>query len=132
MDKKVLNKYLNMKKELETTKRILKRLKAKPEVVVDYAKDYKTGYPHNVSIKGYDFITSYKINTYRKKQERLEKQIPEVLEETIKIIETIEDPVAKSIFEYRFITDMKFEEIAIKINNTYENVRNIYYRTLKT
>lgn len=131
MDKKVLNKYINMKKELETTKKILKRLKAKPKIVVDYAKDYKTGYPHNVAIEGYDFITSYKIDTYKKKQERLEQQIPGTLKELTEIIEAIEDPVAKSIFEYKFIADMKFEEIARKTNNTYDNVRNIYYRTLK-
>lgn len=131
MDKKVLSKYLNMKKELETTKRILKRLKSKSDRVVDYAKDYKTGYPHNVSITGYDFVTSYKIDKYEEKKERLEKKIPEVLDEITRIIETIEDPLAKSIYEYRFIADMKFEEIAVKTNNTYDNVRQTYYRTLK-
>lgn len=132
MDKKVLSKYINMKKDLETTKKILKKLRAKPETAVDFANDYSTGYPHSIKIKGYDIITHYKIKSYEKKQEKLEKEIPGVLEEVMGIIETIEDPVAKSVFEYRFITDMKFEEIAIKTNNTYENVRNIYYRTLKT
>ena len=67
----------------------------------------------------------------KKKQKRLEKEIPLELEELTKVIDTIEDPIAKSVMEYRFITDMSFEEIAMKTNNTYENVRNIYYRTLK-
>jgi hypothetical protein len=131
MEKKILNKYLNTKKELNTTKKVLEKLRAKPKMVVDFAKDYSTGYPHNVNIEGYDVITHYKIEMYEKKQERLEKEIKPALEELQKIIESIEDPIAKSIFEYRYIADMRFEEIAVKINNSYENVRNIYYRTLK-
>ena len=131
MEKKILNKYLNKKKELNTTKKILKKLREKPKIVADCVKDYKTGYAHTVKIEGYDVITSYKIKMYEEKEAILEKEIPIILKELKEIIETIEDPLAKSIFEYRYITDMSFEEIAVKTNNSYENVRNIYYRTLK-
>lgn len=131
MEKKTLNKYLNKKKELNTTKKILKKLREKPKIVADCVKDYKTGYAHTVKIEGYDVITSYKIKMYEEKEAKLEKEIPIILKELKEIIETIEDPLAKSIFEYRYITDMSFEEIAVKTNNSYENVRNIYYRTLK-
>lgn len=131
MEKKTLNKYLNKKKELNTTKKILKKLREKPKIVADCVKDYKTGYPHTVKIEGYDVITNYKIKMYEEKERKLEKEIPIILKELKEIIETIEDPLAKSIFEYRYITDMSFEEIAVKTNNSYENVRNIYYRTLK-
>lgn len=131
MEKKTLNKYLNKKKELNTTKKILKKLREKPKIVADCVKDYKTGYAHTVKIEGYDVITSYKIKMYEEKERKLEKEIPIILKELKEIIETIEDPLAKSIFEYRYITDMSFEEIAVKTNNSYENVRNIYYRTLK-
>ena len=131
MEKKILNKYLNKKKELNTTKKILKKLREKPKIVADCVKDYKTGYAHTVKIEGYDVITSYKIKMYEEKEAKLEKEIPIILKELKEIIETIEDPLAKSIFEYRYITDMSFEEIAVKTNNSYENVRNIYYRTLK-
>lgn len=131
MEKKTLNKYLNKKKELNTTKKILKKLREKPKIIADCVKDYKTGYAHTVKIEGYDVITSYKIKMYEEKETKLEKEIPIILKELKEIIETIEDPLAKSIFEYRYITDMSFEEIAVKTNNSYENVRNIYYRTLK-
>lgn len=131
MEKKILNKYLNKKKELNTTKKILKKLREKPKIVADCVKDYKTGYAHTVKIEGYDVIISYKIKMYEEKEAKLEKEIPIILKELKEIIETIEDPLAKSIFEYRYITDMSFEEIAVKTNNSYENVRNIYYRTLK-
>lgn len=131
MEKKTLNKYLNKKKELNTTKKILKKLREKPKIVADCVKDYKTGYAHTVKIEGYDVITSYKIKMYEEKEAKLEKEMPIILKELKEIIETIEDPLAKSIFEYRYITDMSFEEIAVKTNNSYENVRNIYYRTLK-
>lgn len=131
MEIKALSRYLKKNKELNTTKKIIEKLRAKPKIVTGFAKDYKTGYPHNVKIEGYDVITHYKIEMYEKKQKRLEKEIPLELEELTKVIDTIEDPIAKSVMEYRFITDMSFEEIAMKTNNTYENVRNIYYRTLK-
>ena len=68
---------------------------------------------------------------YKEKEKKLEQEIPILLKETNEIIETIEDPFAKEIFEYRYITDMRFEEIAMKTNNTYDNVRQTYYRTLK-
>ncbi len=131
MEKKTLNKYLNKKKELSTTKKILKKLREKPKIVADCVKDYKTGYAHTVKVEGYDVITSYKIKMYEEKETKLEKEIPIILKELKEIIETIEDPFAKSIFEYRYITDMRFEEIAVKTNNTYDNVRQTYYRTLK-
>lgn len=131
MDTKSLSRYLKKSKELNTTKKIIEKLRAKPRIVTDFAKDYKTGYPHNVKIEGYDVITHYKIEMYEKKKTKLEKEIPIELKELTKVIDVIDDPIAKSIMEYRFITDMSFEEIAIKTNNTYENVRNIYYRTLK-
>lgn len=131
MEKKTLNRYLNKKKELNTTKKILKKLREKPKNVADCVNDYKTGYAHTVKVEGYDVITSYKIKMYEEKRAKLEKEIPIVLKELNEIIETIEDPFAKSIFEYRYITDMRFEEIAVKTSNTYDNVRQTYYRTLK-
>ena len=68
---------------------------------------------------------------YEDKKSRLEEEIKQELNELNKIIEKIDDPLAKAIFEYRYITDMRFEEIAVKTNNSYENVRQIHYRTLK-
>ena len=76
MEKKILNKYLNKKKELNTTKKILKKLREKPKIVADCVKDYKTGYAHTVKIEGYDVITSYKIKMYEEKEAKLEKEIP--------------------------------------------------------
>lgn len=131
MKRNILNKYLNKKKELNTTKKILAKLREKPKIVTDFAKDYKTGYPHNVKIEGYDVITHYKIQMYEDKKKRLENEIKEALNALKDVIEKIDDPLAKSIFEYRYITDMRFEEIAVKTNNSYENVRQIHYRTLK-
>ncbi len=131
MNKNNLQRYSIAKKELNTTKRILERLRKRPKDVIDFAKDYKTGYPHNVKIEGYDVITHYKIAMYENKQKKLEKEIPIFLKELNDTIEKIKDPIAKAVIEYRFIADMSFEEIAVKTNNTYENVRNIYYRTLK-
>lgn len=131
MERKILGNYLNVIKELKTTKRILDKLRSQPKIVMDSVKDYKTGYPHNVTIEGYDVITDFKIKLYEDKQKRLIEEEKEALLELNKIIETINDPVAKSVFEYRYIAGMRFEEIAIKTNNTYENVRNIYYRTIR-
>lgn len=131
MKRNILNKYLNKKKELNTTKKILAKLREKPKIITDFAKDYKTGYPHNVKIEGYDVITHYKIEMYEEKRVRLENEIKEALDTLNEIIEKIDDPLAKAIFEYRYITDMRFEEIAVKTNNSYENVRQIHYRTLK-
>ena len=131
MGKKILGDYLNIKKELKTTQKILAKLKTSPKIVMDSVKDYKTGYPHNVTIEGYDVITDFKIKLYEEKEQRLIEEEKEALLELTKVIESIEDPVAKSIFEYRYMADMRFEEIAIKTNNTYENVRTIHYRTIK-
>ncbi len=132
MKVKGLNKYLNKKKDLNTTKNILKKLRERPKIVTDFAKDYKTGQPHNIKIEGYDVITHYKIEMYENKKAKLEQEIiPQALKELKEVIDSIEDPIAKAVFEYRYIADMRFEEIAVKLRNTYENVRNIYYRTLK-
>lgn len=131
MDKKVLNQYLNIRKELKATKKVLEKLKDKPKQVIDFAKDYSKGYPHNITIEGYDVITDFKIRMYNDKEERLIEEEKQALLELTKIIDSIEDPVAKAIFEYRYIADMRYEEIAIKVNNTYENVRAIHYRTIK-
>lgn len=132
MNVKGLNRYLNIKKELNTTKKILDKLREKPTMVIDYAKSYKTGYPHNIKIEGYDVITHYKIQMYENKKTKLESEIKIALEELDKTINKIENPLARDIFEYKYIADMRFEEIAVKTNNTYENIRQIYYRTLKS
>lgn len=131
MDKKVLNQYLNIRKQLKTTKKILEKLKAKPKQVIDFAKDYSKGYPHNITIEGYDVITDFKIKMYKEKEEELIEEEKEALVELTKIIDNIKDPMAKAIFEYRYIADMRFEEIAMKVNNSYDNVRAIHYRTIK-
>ena len=126
-----LNKYLDIKKELNTTNKILNKLESKSTKVIDFVKDYKTGYPHNVKIEGCDVITYYKIKMYKNKKTKLENEIEIALQEVDTIINNVENPLARDILNYRYIADMRFEEIAVKTNNTYENVRNIYYRTLK-
>ena len=37
---KALSRYLKKNKELNTTKKIIEKLRAKPKIVTDFAKDY--------------------------------------------------------------------------------------------
>jgi DNA-directed RNA polymerase specialized sigma24 family protein len=127
----VLTKYLNIKKELITTNKILDKLYNKPKNITDYYKDYKTGYPITKNISGYDTITHYKIQQYENKKQRLEKEIIVELNKLESFINEIKNPFIKSVFEYRYIADMKFEEIACKMNNTYGSVKMAHNRYLK-
>lgn len=111
-----LSEYCDLREETKKLEKRLERLDNQDEQVADVVQN---GYKGHAVIRGYDYIRKHKIETLEKiLQERHDK----LLEEQTKIelfISSIKKSDLRRIFEYRYIDNMTWFEIAheMKMNN---------------
>ena len=108
MTKKQLEKLKKLKKEAEQLKKLLERPASLREMVVDSVKDYRTGYPHNITIAGCGQ------NSYPELQQKYYDKLQKIQKE-IKVMEdwldTVSDPEMRTILRLRYQGGETWEEI---------------------
>ena len=109
MTKKQLEKLKKLNKEAEHLSRMLKRSASSHEMVIDTAKDYRTGYPHNITIAGYGQ------HNFPELQQKYYEKLQHIQEE-ISIIEnwldSVPDPEMRDILRMQYVNGLTQEQIA--------------------
>lgn len=122
MKKTDLSKLKNLIREIETLQNELDRLKWEPkEQVVDYAKDYKTGYPRIITLTGYGDAD------YRRVKQKLTENLYRVQKERLRIEEQIQgvsDPEMRVILRLQYVNGMTQEQIAEEMGYSDRTIRN--------
>lgn len=95
------------------------------EQVVDSAKDYRTGYPHTISISGYGDSSYIDVRQrLYEKQRQIQAEIA-FLEDWL---DRVEDPELRDILRLQYINGLTQEQIASELGYTRETIS----RKLKT
>ena len=102
-------------KQLKALRREAEGLKysidhAKPEIVIDYYKDYKTGRGIPKSLVGVDFDWKG-ISSREKRLKRKLDEISRLIEAIEKDIEAIDDPDMRTILRMYYVEEMNYREI---------------------
>lgn len=122
MKKTDLSKLKNLIREIETLQNELDRLKWEPkEQVVDYAKDYKTGYPRIITLTGYGDAD------YRRVKQKLTENLCRVQRERLRIeeqIQSVSDPEMRVILRLQYVNGMTQEQIAEEMGCSDRTIRN--------
>lgn len=120
MKKTDLSKLKNLIREIETLQNELDRLKWEPkEQVVDYAKDYKTGYPRIITLTGYGDAD------YRRVKQKLTENLCRVQRERLRIeeqIQSVSDPEMRVILRLQYVNGMTQEQIAAEMGYARETI----------
>ena len=119
MTKKQLEKLKKLKKEAEQLKKLLERPASLREMVVDSVKDYRTGYPHNITIAGCGQ------NSYPELQQKYYDKLQKIQKE-IKVMEdwldSVSDPEMRDILRLQYINGLTQEQIADELGYVRETV----------
>lgn len=122
MKKTDLSKLKNLIREIGTLQDELDRLKWEPkEQVVDYAKDYKTGYPRIITLTGYGDAD------YRRVKQKLTENLYRVQRERLRIeeqIQSVSDPEMRVILRLQYVNGMTQEQIAAEMGYSDRTIRN--------
>ena len=122
MKKTDLSKLKNLIREIGTLQDELDRLKWEPkEQVVDYAKDYKTGYPRIITLTGYGDAD------YRRVKQKLTENLYRVQRERLRIeeqIQSVSDPEMRVILRLQYVNGMTQEQIAAEMGYRDRTIRN--------
>lgn len=102
-------------KQLKALKREAEGLKysidnAKPEVVTDYYKDYKTGRGVPKSLTGLTFDEKGISSRERRLKRKLD-EISRLIEAIEKEIDTVDDPDMRTILRMYYVEEMNYREI---------------------
>lgn len=90
------------------------------EQVVDSATDYKTGYPHTISISGYGDSSYVDIRQrLYEKQRQIQKEIA-YLESWL---DSIEDPELRNILRLQYVNGLTQEQIALELGYSERSIR---------
>lgn len=119
MTKKQLEKLKKLNKEAEHLKAMLERSACSRDMVIDTAKDYRTGYPHNITIVGYGQ------DNYPELQQRYYDKLLRIQEE-IKAMEnwldSVSDPELRDILRLQYVNGLNQEQIADELGYVRETV----------
>lgn len=89
------------------------------EQVVDSAKDYRTGYPHTISISGYGDSSYIDVRQrLYEKQRQIQAEIA-FLEDWL---DRVEDPELRDILRLQYINGLTQEQIAVELGYTRETI----------
>lgn len=89
------------------------------EQVVDSAKDYRTGYPHTISISGYGDSSYIDVRQrLYEKQRQIQAEIA-FLEDWL---DSVEDPELRDILRLQYINGLTQEHIASELGYTRETI----------
>lgn len=110
MDKERLKKLRSLIKEAEHLKVEIEELQWFPkEQVVDSAKDYRTGYPRNITMAGYGD------SEWAKLRQRLYEKLGRIQAERMMLenwLDNVPDPELRDILRLQYINGLTQEEIA--------------------
>lgn len=125
MNKKRLSTLKALKKEAEIIREEIRTFSFEPkEYVSDTVKDYSTGHPRTIIISGYG------TDEYRKAKDRLYNKLTRKMlaitketEEMEAYIESIEDPLTRTILRLKYIEGKTQAEIAEELNYDERTIR---------
>lgn len=89
------------------------------EQVVDSAKDYRTGYPHTISISGYGDSSYIDVRQRLYEKQRQIQQEIAFLEDWL---DSVEDPELRDILRLQYINGLTQEHIASELGYTRETI----------
>lgn len=120
MNKKRLTKLKSLISEAEHLSVEIEELQWFPkEQVVGYAKDYKTGYPHNIAIPGYGNAEWVEL------RQRLYEKLGRIQAERMSLenwLDSISDPEIRDILRLQYINGLTQEEIARELGYARETI----------
>ena len=110
MDKERLKKLRSLIKEAEHLEVEIEETRRFPkEPVADSAKDYRTGYPRNITIAGYGY------SEWAKLRQRLYEKLGRIQAERMMLenwLDSVQDPELRDILRLQYINGLTQEEIA--------------------
>lgn len=110
MDKERLKKLKSLIKEAEHLEIEIEDVRFSPhELLSDTAKDYRTGYPHNIVISGYGDAE------YIKLKQRLYEKLGRIQAERWCLenwLDGVQDPELRDILRLQYVNGLTQEEIA--------------------
>lgn len=114
-------------KQLKALRREAEGLKysidnAKPEIVTDYYKDYRTGRGIPKSLVGVDFDRKGISSRERRLKRKLD-EISKLIETIEKEIEAIGDPDMRTILRMYYVEEMNYREIEEQIFMSKSNIQ---------
>ena len=110
MEKEQLKQLRSLIKEAEHLEEQIRELPFRTgPYVADSAKDYRTGFPRMITIKGYSAEEYYKLR--RRLQEKLAANLAEI-DEMENWLDGIEDPQLRDILRLQYVNGLTQEEIA--------------------
>ena len=116
MDKERLKKLRSLIKEIEHLEIEIEDVRFSPhELLSDTAKDYRTGYPHNIVISGYGDTE------YIKLKQRLYEKLGRIQAERWYLenwLDGVQDPELRDILRLQYVNGLTQEEIAQELGYT--------------
>ena len=120
MDKERLKKLKSLIKEAEHLEIEIEDVRFSPhESLSDTAKDYRTGYPHNIVISGYGDTE------YIKLKQRLYEKLGRIQAERWYLenwLDSVQDPELRDILRLQYVNGLTQEEIAQELGYARETV----------
>lgn len=112
MDRLKLNSISETQKEITDLEKRIDRIKKQSEFVADIVQN---GYKGHAKIYGVDLIRKRKLDAYEEKLKNFHQKLLEQQEEMEEYIETIENADIRRIFRYRYIDNLNWVQIQIKM-----------------
>ena len=120
MNKERLKKLKSLIKEAEHLEIEIEDVRFSPhELLFDTAKDYRTGYPHNIVISGYGDAE------YIKLKQRLYEKLGRIQAERWCLenwLDSVQDPELRDIQRLQYVNGLTQEEIAQELGYARETV----------
>ena len=119
MTKKQLEKLKKLMKEAEHLKAKLEKPASLREMVIDSVKDYRTGYPHNITIAGCGQ------NNYPDLQQKYYDKLQKIQREIATMedwLDAVSDPELRDILRLQYVNGLTQEEIADELGYVRETV----------
>lgn len=117
LTEKELKQLKALKSEVELIAKEIVNIR--PEYVVDSAKDYRSGYPHNIIIKGY---SNEKLIQLREKLEKKQLLLQRKIYKLEEWLDNVEDSEMRQILRLRYRRGLTWNEIAKELHYSDESV----------
>lgn len=138
--KELLKQYNSLIKEIKELERDIKRLeKLEPKHEIDSVKGSNPGFPYqerNFKISGYNILEEEKIDNRLARKEdilcRRKCKCEDIKLQIEEFISNIPDSLTRRVFKYRYIDDLEWLPIAMRMGKVHESYpRKIHDRYLE-
>ena len=121
MTKERLKKLRALLKEAEHLEEEIRNLPFRTgDYVADSAKDYRTGYPRVITIRGYSAKEYYRL---KRKQESALRKIQDEIAEMETWLDGVEDPQTRDILRLQYINGLTQEQIAEELGKDVRTIK---------